>query len=192
MYPAGAPVPANGTPGISGVFVWNFVDPDNLMTITPPDDAIALPGWTVRFETSAAVYEKPLLFQWERDGVPLAGATNAVLVLDEVTLAMDGTQYRCRISAPAVDIRTATARLIVRPMPQMLMRRQGTGVFELFWPSDGTPQLFQTATNLAPPVAWETWQRLDQTGFVYRWNFDPQAWWLPPRLFIRVIPETAP
>ncbi|MBI1178147.1 hypothetical protein GC207_11995 [bacterium] len=192
FYPAGSPPPLNGTPGIPGSFVWNYLDPVNLQSMSSPDEVIALPGWDVKFNTSAAVFEQPLLFQWERNGVPLVDKTNSVLEIPSVALSMNGDQYRCRIMAPGVDTRTAPARLTVLAAPQMVRQQTDLHRLKFSWPSDGTPHLFQTTTNLSPPINWQTRETLDQDQYLYQWTYDPTSSGASPQLFFRIIPEVSP
>lgn len=191
MYPASTPTPQNGTPGIAGPRVWNYSDPGNLIGIVPPEEVIALSGWDVKFQTSATVYEQPLLYQWERNGTVVSGATNSVFEILAVNLSMNGDLYRCRIMAPGVDTQTAPARLTVLTAPQMVLQKTALQQLKLSWPNDGSPHLFQTTTNLSPPVMWQTQQTLDQDQQLYQWTFDPSYYLSPPRLFFRIIPDVS-
>ncbi len=74
-----------------------------------PEDQVAFPGWTVRFEV---VVEStlPLRYQWQREGVDLAGATNAVLLLDDVQ-TQDTGHYTVVVTNDAGSARSRDARL---------------------------------------------------------------------------------
>lgn len=78
----------------------------------------------------AASGAAPLSYQWERDGELLSAATSSTLTVDDVSLADDGAQFRCRISNDQGSVWTETATLSVtsnsRPVPTLLLPVPGT------------------------------------------------------------------
>ncbi|MGE3310308.1 MAG: lamin tail domain-containing protein [Limisphaerales bacterium] len=57
----------------------------------------------------------PITFQWQRDNVPIAGATGATLVLPRVGLGDDGARYRCTLINPIGFVLSDEAVLSVLP-----------------------------------------------------------------------------
>jgi len=80
------------------------------ITLQPVSQTVPA-GETVTF-TVAAVGTAPLSYQWQRNGVNLAGATSAALTLPSVTSA-DAGDYRALVSNVAGSVTSATATLTV-------------------------------------------------------------------------------
>ncbi len=89
-----------------------------------PASLAALEGTNITF-TVAVDGEDPLLYQWRRNGLGLAGQTNATLTLSQLNLADSGTydvvignQGGVLVSAPAVLKVLAPPRFTLRPDSQ--------------------------------------------------------------------------
>ena len=65
-----------------------------------PTSVTVSEGQSASFSCSATG-EAPLTFQWERDGVAIAGATGASYTLASTTSADNGVSFRCRVSSPS-------------------------------------------------------------------------------------------
>jgi hypothetical protein len=100
-----------------------------------------------RFEGEPAVFDVCVRaypqsrFQWQSNGVDIAGATNRVLSLPDVNLAASGTTYRVRIWN-VYGSTNASARLLVEPWPTL-------AITEAF----PAPSL-----NPAPVLRWNWWE----------------------------------
>jgi hypothetical protein len=62
-----------------------------------PEEAEAIEGDSVTFQVEADGSE-PLLYQWQRNGVDIPGATQADYTLAAVTLADNTATFRCIVS----------------------------------------------------------------------------------------------
>lgn len=71
-------------PVISGVFL-------------EPSEGKSLVGESVTLRVELSSGTPPLSYQWQRDGVDIAGATNQTLVLDSINESDEGA-YRCRVT----------------------------------------------------------------------------------------------
>lgn len=94
-----------------------------------PQDLTVNAGATASFSVAATVQgasAADLLYQWQRNGEALAGATNATYTTPPVTLADHGTKYRCVVSLPdgvaEATSQEATLRLAGVRVPTVLMR----------------------------------------------------------------------
>lgn len=76
-----------------------------------PEAQVASPGSTVTF-AGQAIGSLPLGYQWLKDGVPLTGATTAVLTLAGVQASDEG-HYSLVISNSVSSVTTVTAQLTV-------------------------------------------------------------------------------
>jgi hypothetical protein len=86
-----------------------LVQPTNAMVRIKPDP-LALQNTNATFYTSASS-ATPLHYQWQMNGVQIAGATSPTLVITNVQLASSG-DYRCAITDDAGTVFTQPARLI--------------------------------------------------------------------------------
>jgi hypothetical protein len=83
--------------------------------ITGPHSQVVTAGMTATF-SAVAGGTPPLDYQWWREGVPLAGATNQTLVLPNVSPAQAGA-YFLSVSNSAGGLISAAAQLTVRVPP---------------------------------------------------------------------------
>ncbi len=85
-----------------------------------PKSLTAQRGTSATFEVKASATgtNEPLLYQWQRNGVSISGATNASYSIPRITVADIGTNsYRVRISAGPVFTLSEPAHLIVPEPP---------------------------------------------------------------------------
>ena len=80
-------------------------------------------------------------------------------------------------------------RLPALPEPGLQLRRPFGVILDLYWPSDGVPHLLQSAPNLDSPIPWQTEERFDEAGRLYRRSVDPRLPESGPARFYRVVPE---
>jgi hypothetical protein len=80
-----------------------------------PADALAHPGNPVTFTVAAVAVgtTSPVHYQWQRNGVNVAGATNASYTTPTLTTADSGAAYCCVISAGGVAAASQAAYLTV-------------------------------------------------------------------------------
>ena len=106
-----------------------------------------------------------LTYQWERDGLPVAGATDAVLLLTGVSLADDGASFRVRVTndsgvalsdAAILTVQSVLAVITVQPVDVQVLEGgaatftvQATGTDLLYqWQRDGVNMPGETSPSL--------------------------------------------
>ena len=117
-----------------------------------PVDVDAETSDEVRFEIQATG-TPPLLYQWQKDGDNLPGATGAFLVINNVELT-DAGQYRVQVSNEVESIFSITGRLTVQTVdkpPSVEQHPQG-GTFE-----EGATVTFRVIAIGSPPPTFQ-WQ----------------------------------
>ena len=77
-----------------------------------PSDTTVAPGQAATFAVSATG-QGPLAYQWQRDGVAIAGATSSTYTLADSNLADDGAQFRCVVTNAGGSATSASATLTV-------------------------------------------------------------------------------
>ncbi len=92
-----------------------------------------------------------LSYQWRRNGAPLAGATNATLVLAS-TGAADAGSYDCVVSSTCTSITSNAAVLVVNVGPLVTQQPLGAA------PCVGSPALFTVAANATPTPTFQ-WRK---------------------------------
>jgi hypothetical protein len=80
--------------------------------VTDVSPIVRYSGWTATFNVSA-VGTPPLNYQWMKGGANIDGATNASLVLTNLALTDDGTQYSVKISNTAGSVTSGIGSLTV-------------------------------------------------------------------------------
>jgi hypothetical protein len=89
----------------------------------PPQDVFLPVGENARFEMQI-LGTPPFQFQWQRDGLDIAGAEMPVLDINQVQLSDHGSQFRCIvINAEGRDTSSAAVLRVTanqRPQPQIL------------------------------------------------------------------------
>lgn len=113
-----------------------------------PTNQIATVGATVTFLVSASGTE-PFEYQWQKDSLPLPGATNLSLVLTNLTLA-DGGVYRVMVSNPANSVTSSNATLtVLDPKLKILVVRTNANAITLAWPASPGGFTLQHNVSLA-------------------------------------------
>lgn len=80
---------------------------------TAPQSITAVAGATTIFSVVVAGGTTPITFQWQRNGVDIAGATNPSYMTPPLTSTDDGATYRVLVSNPAGTVTSASATLSV-------------------------------------------------------------------------------
>jgi hypothetical protein len=83
-----------------------------------PQDSVVYAGGTATFTTGAVLVgtNSVLNYQWQTNGVNIAGATNAAYTTPALTQGSSGTHFNCVVSATGVtNVMTRTALLWVAP-----------------------------------------------------------------------------
>ncbi len=115
-------VVTTGTPCVSAPTLVPVNVTNPVSAVVNPTNKVACVGTTTTFTASAS--GGPLTYQWQvsvNGGVSfsdISGATNASLVLSNVTQLMNNNQYRVRITAtPCNTITSGIATLTINPLP---------------------------------------------------------------------------
>lgn len=88
-------------------------------TITEqPKDRTGFVTQTVKFDLGVSG-KPPFTFQWSRNGVVIAGATDAIYVTPALTLADEGSKYSVRITNADGSVTSNEATLTVKPGPTL-------------------------------------------------------------------------
>jgi alpha-tubulin suppressor-like RCC1 family protein len=90
------------------------VFPSQPWIISQPEDSVVNQGTSVTLSMVVGGSE-PLAFQWLRDGVPLAGATNATLTFPNLTTAEDG-RYELVVMNELGTVTSTPVLLAVEPL----------------------------------------------------------------------------
>ncbi len=114
------------------------------------------PGGTAYFSVTATA-ANPLFYQWQLNGTAIPGATNALLTLTNFQTGNLGAYsvtvsngYTGVLSAPATLMGTTSAPgLAMASVRSQSVNLNVTGI-------PGTSYVLQSATNLAPPVIWQS------------------------------------
>ncbi|TVR52021.1 MAG: hypothetical protein EA425_05830 [Puniceicoccaceae bacterium] len=112
-----------------------------LSVITTDPEGVELAEGDELVLTAAATGTPTPAFQWFKDGEPVAGATAATLVIEEVVPA-DAGDYRLRASNGAGEVFSAIATVVVHPAPVVTPGSAPSGAKR-----GETVELSVTATN---------------------------------------------
>jgi hypothetical protein len=133
-------------------------DPGNLKVLAPPnitqhpESLDAATGDSVRFAAMASG-TPPLNYQWQKDGIDIAGATSAELILQNISLA-DAGQYRVSVSNEVKEEISITGRLTVKAIlrpPSITQQPTGKDVML------GDSVEFAVLVAGSPPLSFQ-WQ----------------------------------
>jgi len=91
--------------------------PSAAAIVKPPVDTTIFENQTAVFSVKARGYPPPL-FQWQRDGANISGATNPILSVANATLSQNGTLYSVRVENMH-GTTNAGARLFVTRPPRL-------------------------------------------------------------------------
>ncbi|HRZ35704.1 MAG TPA: immunoglobulin domain-containing protein, partial [Candidatus Paceibacterota bacterium] len=121
--------------------------------IAHPQGQTVYAGTNVTLEVTASG-SAPLAYQWERDGIPVAGSTNAVLALPNVAMSQAG-EYRVVVTNPGGSATSNPARLVVLPplTPPSFVRQPESAVASV-----GEDATFVAQAAGSEPLLYQ-WQR---------------------------------
>ena len=129
---------------------------------TPPASIHAVVGETIPFRVVASG-AAPLSFAWQRNSVPVAGASSSALVLTNVSLAQTGS-YRVVVSNVAGSVTSAPAALTITALHPVLTYDFSNGLW-LNWLNGPTARNHQIETNASlDPARWGLWQTVALTN----------------------------
>ena len=170
---------AGGTANLGTVF--RFIAPPPAPTITAhPQSLIVAPGAPALLAVSATG-SGTLAYQWQRNGVDIAGANAATHLIESVVFA-DGGNYRALVSGAGGSAESGNAAVVV-----FAGTNTGNALqLQLAGPMGRTVTL-QARTNLQPATAWQTFSNVVLQGTL-RTVTDPQAATRPERYFRAVLP----
>ena len=82
--------------------------------LTQPQSATVWNGGAAPF-TVVTVIDGSITYKWQRAGADLPGETAATLLVPQVSLADNGAEYRCILTASSISVTSAVATLTVMP-----------------------------------------------------------------------------
>jgi glucose/arabinose dehydrogenase len=109
--------------GSNSVFQVRYQRP--VVTAHPVNRTVPI-GGTARF-TVAAIGVAPLTYQWQRNGVTIAGATTASYITPSVLLTDSGATFRCVVSNSFGSATSTAATLTVTPTVKGDYNNDGRG-----------------------------------------------------------------
>lgn len=107
LYGCGGGGTSTGTSPAPTVFIA-----ESVAIQTHPADQTVVSGNTATFQVVASG-SVPLRYQWQRDGMDIPGAIQAVYVLGSATMADDGAKFSVSISNQMGSVTSRTATLNV-------------------------------------------------------------------------------
>lgn len=118
--PSDATEPANDTPGISASYFGGMVNPDNskITFATYPESVTVQQSLPATFTVSATgTWDggTNIAYQWQKNGVDIAGATSDTLTIASAQMADNNAQITCQASVPGKSAVTPAATLTVIP-----------------------------------------------------------------------------
>ncbi len=122
---------------------------NDILITAQPQSQVAAPGSNVAF-TVTATGVAPMTYQWQFNGSPITGATDATLALPAVQIGNAGT-YRVLISNPTGTKASADAILMVTGAPPFLVNPRTTPEGAFAFTLIGTPghaYVIEITTNL--------------------------------------------
>jgi hypothetical protein len=167
---AGEPPPLSATAStvnpISGDWFCSYADPNGASIVitnqpqsrtnTPP----AAASFTVGARAAPANYASVLRYQWQKNGVNIAGA-NAATFSIAVTSVADQGNYRCVLAVPTLSVTSQVATLSLAVQPTIGPPSVSGGTVSFAVPTVGGSQYAVLySTNLAPA----NWQPLTNTA----------------------------
>ncbi|HOW64380.1 MAG TPA: immunoglobulin domain-containing protein [Verrucomicrobiota bacterium] len=154
-----------------GFLIYDVINPANPVLTDHPWDQAVKTGCIAAFEASASG-SLPLVYQWFHNQTPMAGATNPVLILTNVTDLQAGSYLvqasnSLGMTSSGKALLTVYHPVTIRDQPQsrtnltgtavsFTATAEGTGPFQYQWKKDG--KNLPTATNnilTLDPVRWE-------------------------------------
>jgi len=111
-------------------------------------------GGMVNFSVAATAVH-PLFYQWQLNGAFILGATNALLTLTNIQPASFG-DYSVTVSNGFTGVLSSSATLSGLTPALTLAAITGQSVSLSVTGLPGTSYVLQSATNLTPPVTWQS------------------------------------
>lgn len=107
-----------GNLAVSGDFTFTTVIKNALppTLVTQPSNRTVSVGQPATFRV-VATGTAPLIYQWQRNGANISGATSSSTMTPATVLADNGATFRCRVTNPAGSITSSSATLTVNPPP---------------------------------------------------------------------------
>jgi len=127
-----------------------------------------------------ALSQRPLAYQWLKDGIPVPGATTDTLALDDVKLT-DGGAYSVVISHNLGSVASGPALLSVIPAETAIALYPGVTISGVV----GRTYAVQQTTDLNDPASWQTVATVTLTKPVQLWQDTNPA--DQPKRFYQVI-----
>ena len=111
----GMPPPADGDPPISGSYLAVGADAGtaSLTILRQPESLTVGDHQPARFSVRAASSSYDLLYQWQRDGLDIPGATGSGYAVESTTIADSGARFRCVVTVPGATVVSDEATLAV-------------------------------------------------------------------------------
>ncbi len=124
--------------------------------LTQPTNQTVLAGTSASFNVAPSG-TGPFTYQWLFNGTNLPGNGNPALILNNTAVSNAGN-YSVIVTGPSgiVTSSIVTLTVLVRPSITRIVHSVGGGVTINFTGGAGEMYLVQAATNLAPPVVWQT------------------------------------
>jgi hypothetical protein len=145
----------------------------------PPVAQTAVWGKSATLSVTA-LSQRPLAYQWMKDGVAVPGATTQTLAFDDVKLT-DGGAYSVVISHDLGSVTSGPAFLSVIPAETSIALYPGVTISGVV----GKTYAVQQTTDLNDPASWQTVATVTLTNPVELWQDTNPA--EQPKHFYRVI-----
>jgi uncharacterized repeat protein (TIGR01451 family) len=113
----GAPQPVNGDPPIAASFLECYANPvgASLVITQQPLSVTVMESTVTNFSLSVTSSYSPVFYQWQRNGVDIAGATDASYTTPRLLRTDSGAAFRCLVAIPGLCLTSAVATLTVTP-----------------------------------------------------------------------------
>ncbi len=120
MRLSGDTTPAGSLKPISGINLAAAVSPEGatLAITQQPASQTGVDGKSITFSiaaTGSSIIGNTVLYQWQRNGTPIAGATGDTYGISALTLADSGAQFNVLVWVPGKTLTSSTATLTVIP-----------------------------------------------------------------------------
>jgi len=111
----GAPAPANGTAtAITSDYIGALILTGDTIQFTQQPASVSVPAAT-KATFSVAVSNPIAFYQWQKNGVNIAGATSSTYTTDFLGLSDSGAKYHVVVSIPGSSATSSDATLTVTP-----------------------------------------------------------------------------
>ena len=88
------------------------VYPNTLNVIEQPKSMYTFTGETIKLEFNV-VSEKPIQYQWLKNGVNISGATDSVYIIENIPLSLDSSKYSCTVESGFYNLNSDTVTIYV-------------------------------------------------------------------------------